>query len=354
MTGLSPLSIRSALIRLCGLLLVLLSACAAPAGADTRPAPTAPTPSPQNTATETATKIESTPTPSLPPEFTSQFTGTGYSLDGSSITYTSETGEKLTLPGTLDATGFHLDLGNGKVINVSADQLADRMKIGQGNMGNFLAIYDETGKAIDYGYDKKDNVWLKISMVSTELNTPEDFANLPVLDDKADFDSGKVQQVGYWLTDNVLPPADIELPDSWGIGGEPKIGFLIMDWDHITEPNIKPYRFVDAFFVIHDGVKMLRVGLEFGGTGQLLYLNFENSSLWNDPSRANALIAALNYNNSELLLVDSYGSLSGSVGPYTQKVTSERLVDGDQIIKYWIENRKLPEGADITVFGAVI
>ena len=330
------------------LLLAILSACAEiPLGTSTPATSTLtaiPSPSPTSTP-------EPTPTLALPPEFVSQFQDSPYSLDGASISYTSETGEKITLPGTLDANGFHLDLADGTIITIPPDQLASRIKVSPGDV---LAIYDETGKAIDYGYDNKDNVWLKISMVSTELNTPEDFANLPVLDDKADFDSGKVQQVGYWLTDNVLPPADIELPDSWGIGGEPKIGFLIMDWDHITEPNIKPYRFVDAFFVIHDGVKMLRVGLEFGGTGQLLYLNFENSSLWNDPSRANALIAALNYNNSELLLVDSYGSLSGSVGPYTQKVTSERLVDGDQIIKYWIENRKLPEGADITVFGAVI
>jgi len=115
-----------------------------------------------------------------------------------------------------------------------------------------------------------------LKMVSIKLDSPEDFATLPVLDDVADFDSGKVQEAEHWLIENVLPPANINLPESWSIGGNHQTGFLIMDWDHISEPNVKVYRFVDAFFVMRDGVKMLRIGLEFGGPGQLIHLNFED------------------------------------------------------------------------------
>jgi hypothetical protein len=49
--------------------------------------------------------------------------------------------------------------------------------------------------------------------VSIKLDSLEDFKTLPVLDDVQGFDSGKVQEIEHWLIDNVLPPAEMKLPE---------------------------------------------------------------------------------------------------------------------------------------------
>ena len=54
----------------------------------------------------------------------------------------------------------------------------------------------------------------------------------------------------------------------------------------------------------------------------------------------------------ELFLVDSYGTETISLTEiYTRKVTQERFAGGDQLMKYWVKERKLPVDADKTVFG---
>ena len=104
-----------------------------------------------------------------------------------------------------------------------------------------------------------------LKMVSIKLDSPEDFATLPVLDDVADFDSGKVQEAEYWLIDNVLPPSDTKLPESWRAETNEKSGYCNMMYNLISEGNVDNYRGVGAFFVIRDGKKMLRLGVEYGG-----------------------------------------------------------------------------------------
>jgi len=152
MTRLFP--IRYAPIRLCGFLLALLCGCAAPAS----PTPTAaPSLTPTWTVSPATATQEATATPSLPPEFTSQFTGTGYSIDGASIAYTSETGEKITLPGRLDASGFQIPVEGGVTITIPADQLANRVYI---NRSGTLQIYSEDKQSIVTAYDIENKVWL--------------------------------------------------------------------------------------------------------------------------------------------------------------------------------------------------
>jgi hypothetical protein len=104
-----------------------------------------------------------------------------------------------------------------------------------------------------------------LKMVSIKLDSPEDFNTLPVLDDVADFDSGKVQEAEYWLIDNVLPPSDTKLPESWRAETNEKSGYCNMMYNLISEGNVDNYRGVGAFFVIRDGKKMLRLGVEYGG-----------------------------------------------------------------------------------------
>ena len=198
---------------------------------------------------------------------------------------------------------------------------------------------------------------LKKQGIDIKLDSPEDFATLPVLDDKLDFDTGKVQEETYWLIDNVLPPADdIKLPTSYRSSCNKTTGVCIMTWDHIAEPNIKAYRFVGAFFVMRDGVKMLRIGLEYGGPRQLVYINFENPSWWTDSDLTDLLLKAVNLNGRQFYLMDNHVAVESdkNLEPYSVKVMSERVSDGDQLIKYWIENHQLPEDADKTIFSAII
>jgi hypothetical protein len=189
-----------------------------------------------------------------------------------------------------------------------------------------------------------------------------------VLDDVADFDSGKVQEAEYWLIDNVLPPADIKLPESWNTGCYDVTGYCDMDWDHISEADAKIYRGVSAFFVMRDGKKMLRLGVEYGGPGQLIHFNFEDPKWWTDPVRVKTLIAAFNHTDVLIKPVTQCGTsnLNGltprngylaysdqsSAESYTKKVAAERQPGLDNWFgKYWMDNRKLPEGADKTILG---
>jgi hypothetical protein len=193
-----------------------------------------------------------------------------------------------------------------------------------------------------------------LSMVSIKLESPEDFATLPLLDDVNDFDSGKVQEAEYWLIDNVLPPVDLQLPKSWRISCEQQIGFCRMAYNVITESNLVIYRGVGAFFVMRDGKKMLRLGFEYGGKDQLIHFNYEDPRWWTDPALMEVLIACFNHIHYEISLVVQYGSLNTPEiynEIYKRKITLERSRDGNQFFKDWISNRQLPEWADRTVFG---
>lgn len=189
-----------------------------------------------------------------------------------------------------------------------------------------------------------------LKMVSIKLDSPEDFATLPVLDDVADFDSGKVQEAEHWLIDNVLPPSDTKLPASWRIadGGN---GYYWMSYNQISEANVNFYRFVDTFFVMQDGVKMLRIGLEVGGKNQLIHLNFQNPWWWTNSKGMDALISVLHHKDWRLELVVNYGSNLALDEPYTLQITSERFANGYQFFKDWVKYRQLPPDADKTIIG---
>ena len=125
-----------------------------------------------------------------------------------------------------------------------------------------------------------------LKMVSIKLDSPEDFATLPVLDDVNDFDSGKVQAEEYWLIDNVLPTANLALPSSWRTACNDQTGFCSVSYNTISENNVVTYHGVDAFFVMRNGKKMLRIGVEYGGKDQLIHFNFEDPKMV-DRSRKN-------------------------------------------------------------------
>jgi hypothetical protein len=191
--------------------------------------------------------------------------------------------------------------------------------------------------------------------VSIKLNSPEDFNRLPVLDDVADFDSGKVQTAEHWLIENVLPPAEIQLPESWRIAGNTATGFYFMSYNQISEANIVTYRADFAFFVMREGKKMLRLGVEFGGPGQLMNFNLEDPRWWTDPEWQRALILGFNRSGKafeRILPTVSFGT-EPAFAPeiYTRKVYQERDHGGNQFFLDWIKNRQLPDGADRTVFG---
>jgi hypothetical protein len=51
---------------------------------------------------------------------------------------------------------------NSTGLNIPPEQLADRVKIGQGDV---LQIYNEAGTAIDYSYDTENKVWIEAAKV---------------------------------------------------------------------------------------------------------------------------------------------------------------------------------------------
>lgn len=194
-----------------------------------------------------------------------------------------------------------------------------------------------------------------LKMVGIKLDSPEDFKTLPVLDDVNDFDSGKVQAEEQWLIENVLPPADTKLPTSWRTACNDETGFCWMSYNMISESNIKVYRGATAFFVMRDGIKMLRFGFEYGGPGQLIHFNFEDPKWWTDPKKIEAIIGAFNNADHWIFPIVQYGTTPGSKNElYDREVTLKRVNEGNQFVKDWIHNRQLPVGADRTVFEGSI
>ncbi len=173
-----------------------------------------------------------------------------------------------------------------------------------------------------------DNDGVFMKMVATELKTSGDLKNLPVIgDDTVVFESGEVQGVEEdWLIKNVLPKADIKLPTTWRINKDKKTGLSWMDYNAITEPNVVDYRGVCAFFVMHNGIKMLRLGFEYGGPGQLIHFNLENSKWWTDPERIKNIIAAFNRDGEQMLPIIQYGTETAfAPEKYNNEVNLERL-----------------------------
>jgi hypothetical protein len=194
-----------------------------------------------------------------------------------------------------------------------------------------------------------------LQMVSIKLETPDDLKNLPVLDDVKDFDSGKVQEEERWLIDHVLPKANIKLPITWRINKDKSGGFSWIDYNAITEPDIVDYRGVSAFFVMHNGKKMLRIGVEYGGPGQLIHFNFEDPTWWTNPKWTNDLIAAFNRDGWQIMPVIQFGTETAFAPEiYNNEVNLERLKTGDQFFADWVNYRQLPDGADrIVISGQV-
>jgi hypothetical protein len=124
------------------------------------------------------------------------------------------------------------------------------------------------------------------------------------------------------------------------------------DNNQISEPGIILYQFVGAFFEIRDGVKMLKIGLQFGGKDQLVFVNYDDPGIWTDRARMQATIDALSLNGYVINLVDDFGPHGAGWQAYAGKVTAERLAGGDQLVQYWVEHHELPKGADRTVFGS--
>jgi hypothetical protein len=86
-----------------------------------------------------------------------------------------------------------------------------------------------------------------LKMVSIKLDSPEDFATLPVLDSKK-FDNGEVQEAIYWIIGNVLPPVpeNLKLPNSWRIDGD-EGGFRWLDYVvHQSQMLLCEYRCIKA------------------------------------------------------------------------------------------------------------
>ncbi|MEI7846483.1 MAG: hypothetical protein WCK35_11835 [Chloroflexota bacterium] len=200
-----------------------------------------------------------------------------------------------------------------------------------------------------------------LKMVSIKLEKPEDFKNLPVLTE-ADF-NGPVQEMEYWLIDNVLPPSDTRLPQSLLKSCNDATGFCIVSYDHITEADTKIYRGVSAFFVEQDGKKMLRLGVEYGGKGQLIHFNFEDPKWWTDPIRMKTLIAGFNRTEVFMDPIASYGTekqnwliakkgyLHDTDASKAESFSKKTALTNGQFIDEWFKNRKLPNGVDSTVFG---
>lgn len=97
---------------------------------------------------------ETIPLPSLPPE---------------ALTWVANHPE-FSLSGNLDESGFHVDLGDGKRIDVPADQIATRIKVGQEGA---LQVYSETGDKIIAAYDPETKAW-----VDRDKVVAKDFFNM--------------------------------------------------------------------------------------------------------------------------------------------------------------------------------
>ncbi len=206
-----------------------------------------------------------------------------------------------------------------------------------------------------------------LKMVSIKLESRKDFATLPVLGDVVDFDSGKVQEAEHFLIDNVLPPADIKLPKDWRADISGTMNYSSMIYDMVAGRDVNTYRGVSAFFVMRDGKKMLRLGVEYGGPGQLIHFNFEDPKWWTDPVYIKTLIATFHRTDIIMFPMITYGTFNSnklrqagnyiiiadasSAESYSVKRALER---SNQFAIDWANNRQLPDGADKTVFGVYL
>ncbi len=206
-----------------------------------------------------------------------------------------------------------------------------------------------------------------LKMLSIELKTPEELQNLPVIDE-SDFENGTVLADEMWLIDNVLPPSDTVLPTSWNIESNPDTGFYEMSYNFVTEKDVKSYRGISAFFVMHDGKKMLRIGVEYGGKGQIIHYNLENPKWWTDPISMKTLIDAFNNVNTGLQPIFGYGAIGNwsklrngyqvgedsSAENYTINYQKDHFAEFQKLAADWVSNRKLPVGADKFLFGVYV
>jgi hypothetical protein len=201
------------------------------------------------------------------------------------------------------------------------------------------------------------------------IASADDFNKLPV-DNETDFKDGKIQEAERWIINNALEKADIQLPASWRIESNTKTGYYSMGYDFIQEGNTKTFRVVSAFFINSDtGQKMLRLGVEFGGSGQLIHINLENPEWWNDSIRIDTLIALFN-RNPKVALLPVFGY--GTVGDWTRQINgyingedsskeintiafqSAHFAEFQELATKWVKDRKLPDGADQFLFGSYL
>ena len=207
-----------------------------------------------------------------------------------------------------------------------------------------------------------------LKMVSATLEKPEDFANIPIITAK-DYDSGIVRENMHWLIDNHLPPSDNKLPDSFGTNCNDATGYCLLDYNKIDDKN-KNYRGIGLFFVKQDdGKTMLKIGLEYGGKNELIFINFEDPQWWTDPTRMKTLIAAFNYKDVQILPIYQYGddytnwlklkngymfysdNSMANTNYIRQKLSLEK---SSQIAEDWVNSHKLPETEYNIEFGARI
>lgn len=107
---------------------------------------------------------ETIPLPSLPPEALT-WVETQQAID-----------PEFVLPGQLDAGGFHVDLGDGKRIDVPADQIAARIKVGQEGA---LQVYSETGDKIIAAYDPESKAWIdRDNVIQSDMNNMENYIHV--------------------------------------------------------------------------------------------------------------------------------------------------------------------------------
>jgi len=176
------------------------------------------------------------------------------------------------------------------------------------------------------------------------------------------------------LIDNILPKTESKLPQSWVPSCNDQTKFCIMDYDHSSDRGVDLYSGVSAFFVMQEvngvKVKMLRIGLEYGGPGQLIHLNFQNPKWWTDPVYMKTLIAAFNRETVQFFPIAQYGSdtsnwftAQGGFMIYSDDSANEkfsvlateaRLSKNPDFNKNWADAKDLPEGADEEIFGANI
>jgi hypothetical protein len=99
-------------------------------------------------------------------------------VDGAGIAHTSPSGEKISVPGSFDATGFTATLDSGREINIKSENLVSMFKVD--SKYDLLKVYDENG-VISAEYDpgqgdlsSPDYIpgigWVDIQKLATDLD----------------------------------------------------------------------------------------------------------------------------------------------------------------------------------------